>query len=244
MHPILFQIGPLTIYSYGAMLAVAVVACSFLLSRDAAKTGLNREIVYDLVFWVVLGGIIGARVFYICISWEYFSHDLLEMLMINRGGLAWQGGFFGGALAGVWFARRCRLSLRALLDLCAPYIALGQSIGRVGCFLNGCCFGKPWDHGIFFPTHQARLYPTQLYETAGLFLIFVVLKIAGRRSHQPGMVFVLYLWLAAIERFIVEFYRADHDTLWLGLSLFQYIALVVFVIGIVIFVRFRKSSRV
>lgn len=240
MHPILFKIGPFTIYTYGAILALAVLVCSFLLSRDAARKGLPKDTVLDLVFWVVLWGILGARLFYIFIAWDYFSQNPWEMFLINRGGLAWQGGFVGGTLAGIWFARSRKLSVRMLLDLSAPYIALGQAIGRIGCFFNGCCFGKPWDHGIFFPDHDARLYPTQLFESAALLLIFMILKLALRKPHKPGMVFVLYLWLAAIERFVVEFYRADHTLLWPGLSLAQYVSLAIFTVGIVVYFRFRK----
>jgi len=240
MHPILFKIGPLTVYSYGVMLALAVVVCSWLMGRDAAKAGLGRDTAYDFVFWVILWGIIGARIFYIMVAWDYFSGHLLEMAMINKGGLAWQGGLAGGTAAGVWFCRSRKLSVRMFMDLCAPYIALGQSIGRIGCFFNGCCYGKPWAFGIFFPVHEARLYPTQLYETAGLFAIFLLLKAAQRKPHHPGMVFVLYLWLAAIERFVVEFYRDDHDLLWLGLSLAQYVSLAIFIAGIVVFLRLKK----
>jgi len=161
--------------------------------------------------------------------------------MLQKGGLAWQGGFIGGALGGVLFARRMKLPIRSLLDLAAPYIALGQSIGRIGCFLNGCCYGKPVSWGIYFPVHQARLYPTQLFETGGLFIIFLILKKAQVRPHQGGFVFVLYLWLAAIERFIVEFYRADHDLLWLNLSLAQFVALGVFMTGLILMKVFKKS---
>ena len=240
MHPILVQIGPLTIYSYGVMLAVSVVLCTFFLSRDAAQAGINRELVFDLVFWTVLWGIIGARLFYVVIAWSYFAPTPWEIVMLNKGGLAWQGGFAGGTLAGIWFIKKRGLSLRTVMDLIAPYVALGQAIGRVGCFFNGCCFGKPWDHGIFFPVHAARLHPTQLYETAGLFLIFCFLKIAQRKRHTPGMIFVYYIWLAAIERFIVEFYRADHDILWGGVSLPQYVSLLIFAAGIFTYIRFRQ----
>ncbi len=240
MHPILFQIGPFTIYGYGVMLALAVVVCAFLLSRDAARKGISRDAVYDLVFWITAFGLLGARIFYVCIAWDNFAAAPLDIIMIQKGGLAWQGGLAGGALAGVWFARSRKLSLRVLLDLSAPYIALGQAIGRIGCFLNGCCYGKPWDHGIYFPVHGERLHPTQLYETASLFMIFVLLKFAQKKPHHAGMVFVAYLGLAAIERFIVEFYRDDHIVLWLGLSLPQYVALLTFVCGIAVYLRFRK----
>jgi phosphatidylglycerol---prolipoprotein diacylglyceryl transferase len=240
MHPILVQIGPITIYSYGFMLAVAVVTCAFLLSHDAAKQGLKRESVFDLVFWTVLWGIVGARIFYVIIAWEFFAPTPWEILLLNKGGLAWQGGLIAGTLAGIWFTRSHKLSLRKLMDLCAPYVALGQAIGRIGCFLNGCCFGKPWAYGIFFPVHDARLYPTQLYETAGLFLIFIILKYAQKKPHTPGMLFAFYLWLAAIERFIVEFFRADHTILWGGLSLPQYVSMLIFAAGIAVYLKFKK----
>src|SRR5208282_5939882 len=240
MHPILFTIGPVTIYSYGVMLATAVLVCTYLLSLDARRYKISRETAYDLVFWCMLWGIIGARIFYVFIEWSYFSDNLLEIPMLQKGGLAWQGGFLGGALAGVWFARSRKLSLRPLIDLVAPYIALGQSIGRIGCFLNGCCYGKPVSWGIYFPTHHAKLYPTQLFECVALFIIFLILKKAQRGPHQAGFIFIFYLWLAAIERFIVEFYRADHDLLWGGLSLAQFIALGVFAAGLVLMKVFKK----
>jgi len=243
MHPILFTIGPITIYSYGVMLALAVLVCTYFLSVDAKRYQISQETAYDLVFWCMLWGIIGARIFYVFIEWPYFSSNLWEIPMLQKGGLAWQGGFLGGTLAGVWFARRKKLSLKPLLDLAAPYIALGQSIGRIGCFLNGCCYGKPVPWGIYFPTHNARLYPTQLFETAGLFIIFLILKKAQTKPHQAGFIFVFYLWLAAIERFIVEFYRADHDLLWLGLSLTQFVAVGVFVAGIVMAVILRRKPK-
>ena len=243
MHPILFTIGPITIYSYGVMLALAVLVCTYFLSVDGKRYQISQETAYDLVFWCMLWGIVGARIFYVFIEWPYFSSNLWEIPMLQKGGLAWQGGFLGGTLAGIWFARRKKLSLKPLSDLAAPYIALGQSIGRIGCFLNGCCYGKPVPWGIYFPTHNARLYPTQLFETAGLFIIFLILKKAQTKPHQAGFIFVFYLWLAAIERFIVEFYRADHDLLWLGLSLTQFVAVGVFVAGIVMAVILRRKPK-
>src|SRR5262249_22289912 len=134
MHPILFKIGPITIYSYGVMLAIAVLVCTYLLSKDAKRYQISKDTVYDLVFWCMLWGIIGARIFYVFIEWTYFRDNLLEIPMLQKGGLAWQGGFVGGSLAGLWFTRTRKLSLRPLLDWAAPYVALGQSIGRIGCF--------------------------------------------------------------------------------------------------------------
>ncbi len=242
MHPILFSFGPITIYSYGLMLAIAVLVCTYLLSRDAQSYHISSETAYDLVFWCMIGGFLGARIFYIFIEWSYYSANLMEIPLIWQGGLAWQGGFVGGVLAGIWFVRRHKLSLRPVMDLAAPYIALGQSIGRIGCFFKGCCYGKPVAWGPYYPAHQARLYPTQLFECAALFIIFMLLKRAQNKPHQPGFIFVFYLWLAAIERFVVEFYRADHDLLWLNLSLAQYVALGVFVAGLFLMKVFQRPS--
>jgi phosphatidylglycerol:prolipoprotein diacylglycerol transferase len=243
MHPILCQIGPFTIYSYGVMIALAVIVCAWLLSRDAKSYQIPAEIIYDLMFWTVAWGILGARIFYIGLAWEYFSQNPLEIIMLQHGGLAWQGGFIGGTLAGVWFVRSKKLPLRLFLDLVAPYIALGHAIGRMGCFLNGCCYGKAVAWGIYFPVHHAKLHPTQLYETAGLFFIFLMLKYAQTKPHYLGKIFILYLWLSAIERFVVEFYRADHDNLWMGLSLFQYISLGIFMAGLILLGRFNQKAK-
>lgn len=238
------------------MLGVAVLLCAWGFGKDASKKGIPKDAAYDLLFWTVVGGIIGARIFYVILYRDYFSASPLEVLMVNRGGLAWQGGFLGGILAGTVWCKRRGHALRSMLDLAAPYIALGQAVGRLGCFFNGCCYGKPWAHGIFFPVHDARLHPTQLYEAAGLFFIFIVLKMYARRGDpcdrpqegeykiRPyGLIFVAYLWLAAIERFFVEFLRADHDTLWWGLSLFQYIALGIFFAGLAYGLFIHRQRR-
>ena len=240
MHPVLFQIGPFTVYSYGAMLAVAVLVCAWGLGRDAARTGMPKDMAYDLLFWTAVGGIAGARLLYVLLYRDYFAASPLEVLMLSHGGLAWQGGFAGGILAGFIWSRRRALPFRQILDLAAPYVALGQAIGRLGCFFNGCCFGRPWVHGIYFPVHAQRLHPTQLYEAGGLFLIFIVLKLTAAKPRAKGTVFVMYLWLAAIERFSVEFFRADHDELRWGLSFFQYIAIAIFIAGIAVYRKFKK----
>ncbi len=240
MHPILFKIGSITIYSYGVMIALAVLVCAWALSKDAKTYKISSDVIFDLMFWTVAWGMLGARIFYVFLYWDYFKQNLLEIIMIQHGGLAWQGGLVGGLGAGIWFVHRKKLPLRFTLDLVAPYVALGQAIGRIGCFLNGCCYGRPAAWGIYFPVHQAKLIPTQLFEAGGLFLAFLILKYVQTKPHRVGMIFILYLWLGAIERFIVEFFRADHDNLWFGLSLFQYTSLVIFIVGLVLLRRFRK----
>jgi phosphatidylglycerol---prolipoprotein diacylglyceryl transferase len=244
MHPTLFSIGPFTIYSYGVMLAVAIVVCAALMSKDAAKEGIAREVVFDLMFWCVLWGILGARLFYIILNWSYFMTNPMEIPMLQQGGLAWQGGFIGGTIAGIAYVRRRKLPLRKMMDLTAPYIALGQAFGRVGCFFNGCCYGRHADWGIYFPVHDDRLQPTQLYETIMLTIIFFALKSLQKRPHAQGTIFALYFCFAAIERFIVEFFRADHASTWFGLSLFQYISLGIFTTGLILFKVMQRETPV
>ena len=217
------MLTPVTIYSYGLMLAIAVVVCTSMMVRDARRKNIKADFIFDLVFWVIVGGIIGARLFYILLNYHFFLNNPDEIIMIQNGGLAWQGALILGAMAGTSLVKRRKLFLPDVLDLCAPYLALGQSIGRIGCFLNGCCYGKVVDGGIYFPVHSAYLHPTQLYDSAGLFIIFLILKRYQRSSSIPGLVFASYLILASALRFGVEFFRADHEIFFFGFSIFQFV---------------------
>lgn len=225
MVPLLTSV---TIYSYGLMLAIAVVVCTFMLVRDARRKNISADIIFDLVFWVIVGGILGARFFYVLLNHSFFIENPHEIIMIQNGGLAWQGGLIFGAMVGALFIKRKKLSLPGMLDLVAPYLALGQSIGRIGCFLNGCCFGKELAGGIYFPVHDARLHPTQMYLSAGLFIIFLILRRYQKFSGIPGLVFALYLILASSLRFGVEFFRADHEVIFFGFSVYQFVCFGIF----------------
>ncbi|MCB9757163.1 MAG: prolipoprotein diacylglyceryl transferase [Candidatus Omnitrophica bacterium] len=244
MYPTIGHIGPITIYSFGLMLAIAVMLCSFLLSRDAGKVGISQETIFDLVFWVILGGIVGARIFFILLNFSDFAADPKQIIMIANGGLAWQGGLVLGCLAGVFYVRKKNLSLSTMVDLAAPYLALGQAVGRIGCFLNGCCYGRPVAWGIYFPVHGQHLHPTQLYDTGMLVGIFFILKYLQKNSRRRGEIFAAYLVLASVERFINEFFRADHINAVMGLSVFQWVSVAVFILGGYLWWRLYRQSRV
>lgn len=243
MHPTIGHIGPFTVYSFGLLLALAVVLCSYLLSRDTRAAGISQQVVYDFVFWVILGGIAGARFFFVVLNFSDFVSDPKQIIMISNGGLAWQGGLVFGALAGFLFVRKKKLPLGLMADFSAPYLALGQAIGRIGCFLNGCCYGKEVSWGIYFPVHQNRLHPAQVYDSLMLVLIFFFLKIFQKKSRGSGRVFAAYLMLAATARFINEFFRGDHVNTAVGLSIFQLVSLGVFLIGAGLYARLSPRTK-
>ena len=224
MHPVICQIGPFTVYSYGVSLAAAVIVCAFFLKGEAKKNNLNPQVLMDFLFIVVISGIVGGRLFYVFLNLPHFLQNPGEVFMLHHGGLAWQGGFISGALAAIFVIKKNKMPLLSTVDMVAPYIALGQSIGRIGCFFNGCCYGQEVSWGIYFPVHQARLHPTQIYDSLGLFFIFLVLRKFQSVRKKEGEVFVLYLLLAAFLRFFVEFYRADHEIFLFGLSIFQVVS--------------------
>ncbi len=242
MYPIICSIGPIHIYSYGLMLAIAVVVCAFLMSRDAKTMGIDSQVIFDCVFWVILVGLLGARLFYIILNWSFFTENPLEVIMIQRGGLAWQGSLIVGSITGIVFIKRKKLPLLPMLDLAAPYIALGQAIGRVGCFLNGCCYGKASDHGIYFPVHDARLIPTQLYCSLGLVIIFFILKYYRHVEKIPGKIFLAYLILASALRFFIEFLRADHYRTFLGLSVYQWVSVVILTLALGVYFKWPRRT--
>jgi phosphatidylglycerol:prolipoprotein diacylglycerol transferase len=228
MHPVICHLGPFTIYSYGLMFAIAILTSSYLASREAAKAGISAETIYDLTFWVVITGVIGARILYVLLNWDYFVSVPQDIIMLQKGGLAWQGGLVCGGAIGLYYLMKKKLPFWKLLDLIAPFIALGHAIGRIGCFLNGCCYGKAASWGLYYPVWHERMQPTQIYMVLGQLAIFTVLRYYQPKARRVGQVFVLYLVLSSIERFLIEFVRADHALYW-GLSISQFVCLAIFV---------------
>ncbi|MFC1510722.1 prolipoprotein diacylglyceryl transferase [Candidatus Omnitrophota bacterium] len=240
MYPLICQIGRFSIYSYGLMLAIAVLVCGALFARDAEPLGVSRDCAFDFVFWVVFSGILGARVFFVLLNAAYFLKHPVEMVMVQQGGLSWQGGLIGGSMVALIYVKIKKLPLLKMLDVAAPYVALGQAIGRIGCLLNGCCYGRPVAWGMYFPVHQDRLHPTQIYMTCGLLVLFFVLKKVKKALPLDGQSFVCYLFGASFLRFFIEYFRADHGQTYLGLSVFQIVCLML--MGSALYVLSRLKS--
>ncbi|MBW2057756.1 MAG: prolipoprotein diacylglyceryl transferase [Deltaproteobacteria bacterium] len=221
MHPVLITIGPVQIRFYGLMYVLAIVVGYFLLKSEVRRKGmgLSPDDVMNLIFWVVLGGLLGARIYYVAFNWEYYWPDWKEIPAIWHGGLAIHGGILGGLVAGLFYTRRKGLSFLRTADAVAPCLILGQAFGRFGNFMNGDAHGvptkMPW--GIVFPPGSIAgdqfphlpLHPTMLYEMAINLAIFFFLWQIRKRPAKDGFIICLYLIFYSVGRFVVSFYRAD-----------------------------------
>jgi len=243
MNPQICKIGPFTIYSYGLMLVVAFFVSCALASRQAKKENINPDTVMNMAFLAFVTGIVGARLFYVIENLHYYSKHPVEIVMLQHGGLSWFGGLIlGGALSLVYLKYK-RLPIFKMMDLIAPFVALAQSIGRIGCLLNGCCFGKVSEHGIYFPAQELVLIPTQLYSSLLLILIFIILRFLQDKPHKVGSIFFSYLLLYSLKRFFVEFWRADNEIILMGLTLFQILSAIMFCISIFVLFSISKSKK-
>lgn len=217
MHPILIKIGPLTIYSYGFFLAVGFMLGIFYATRQARREGIDPQKISDLAFYIIIAALVGARLLFIITEPHDFLENPLEVFKIWKGGLVFYGGFMAALVAGIWYVKRNKMPIWKTADIIAPSIALGQSLGRIGCFSAGCCYGReadvPWAVTFTDPNSLARLgvplHPTQLYEAALDFGIFLFLISFKKRKTFDGQLIWLYTLLYAIVRFIVELFRGD-----------------------------------
>ena len=217
MHPILVKIGSLKVYSYGVFVAVGFLAAIRVAGQEIDRKGFDREIFYDLAFWLVVAAILGARLFHVLVYWPYYAANPSEIYRIWNGGLVFYGGLLAALAAGLVFVRRRGLPFLSLADAAALGIPLGLAFGRIGCTLAGCCYGKPtavpW--GIVFsdpaslaPLH-VPLHPTQVYESLAGFAIFGILAATRDRFVTPGMRFWTMLILYGAARSFLEIFRDD-----------------------------------
>jgi phosphatidylglycerol---prolipoprotein diacylglyceryl transferase len=243
MLPEICHLGKFTVYSYGLMLVAAFFISTYLCLLQATKEKQNSELIFNLFFYVFIFGIIGSRLFYILLNAAFYLRYPLEIIMLQHGGMAWFGGLFFGSTTAIIFVKRHKLDLLKTLDLIVPFIALGQAIGRIGCLLNGCCFGRESEFGIYFQVFDKVLVPTQLYSSLLLLVIFIVLRLKQDGKHQPGAILRGYLFLYSLKRFAIEFLRNDSPRIFLGLTLFQILCLVVFCVSLFLTPKIFAAKR-
>lgn len=251
MYPVLFNIGPIRVFTYGFLLAVAFLCSMYMVGQEAQRRGLNPKRFYDLSFYGIVAAIVGSRILHVILEWDYFAANPQEIFALWKGGLAFQGGLLFGLVTIIYLLYRYRLPLWATVDTMAVAVPLGQFIGRLGCFMAGCCYGTecslPWAVTFTHPETLARpgvpLHPTQLYESFLSLGVFLFLLWLRHRQRFPGQILGTYLFLAGTVRFIVEFWRGDERgpiLLW-GMASTQVIALAL-ALGAGIFLYWRSRA--
>ena len=243
MYPILFKFEFITMYSYGAMVALAFLAGISLAIYLLQREGLFNNRSLDLAIVVMVASIVGARIFYVIEFFDFFRAHPWEILMVWNGGLVFYGGLTFAVLGAVVYIKTQRLPLWQYLDCMAPPTVLGYAIGRVGCFLNGCCYGGeanvPW--AVHFPQVTGLHHPTQLYASTAALAAFAILLFILRRKKYDGQVFGLTLLYYCAYRFAIEFVRVNPRYLF-GLSAAQWISILGMVVAAVILLALRKKK--
>jgi len=267
MWQVLFTIpvlGGIKVFGYGTMLFVAFIASINLAAWRARREGLDPEVVYDLSAWVFVGGLIGARLFYVIQYWGDRIHTIGDIFRIWEGGIVLYGSIIGGTTAFFLYRVVRPFPLLPLLDVIAPSLALGIAIGRVGCFLNGCCYGDrcdqlPW--GVSFPRlsppwleqvaggliprdalWSLPVHPTQLYSAIDGLVLLILLSAYYPLRRRAGEVMALLMVTYPVTRFLVEYLRNDEGIFWFGLTISQNISAILLLVGILFWTWLGRSK--
>ena len=257
MHPILFELGPITIYTYGVLLAAAYLLGLWMAARRARQAGLDGNKILDLGIWVIIAALIGAKALLFVVDFRHFTSSWQEFTTLLRSGGVFYGGLIAAVVVCIYQLRKHKLPLWTSGDLFAPGIALGYMVGRLGCLMAGCCYGKPTDvaWAITFTDPAANinvgtplnvpLHPTQLYESGAGLLILVVLLVLERRGRQfPGRTFWSFVLLYSVSRFIIEFFRGDDRGFVMNmLSTSQFISVVLAPLSIAMLWYLSRPSQ-
>jgi phosphatidylglycerol:prolipoprotein diacylglycerol transferase len=217
MYPVLYQSSLLTVTSYGLMLVLSFIAGTFLAQARAARAGVEAQQILRLGLLILLAAVAGSRALYVGEHPSFYAANPSQALRLGDGGLSMYGGLFLAIAVSAWYARAIGEPFATLADICAPSIALGEGLTRIGCFFNGCCFGTPCHlpSGVVFPRHSLAgqvfpdmlIHPTQLYSSLYSLLIFGTLLAVERKRRAPGFTIGVFLLLHATARFLVEFLR-------------------------------------
>jgi phosphatidylglycerol---prolipoprotein diacylglyceryl transferase len=249
MFPRLLEIGPLTVYSYGVLLAAAYLLALYFSVRRARAMGLDGDRVLDLGIYIIISALVGAKLLLLVVDFDYFRRQPAELWTLARSGGVFYGGLVLAFFVGLWYVRKHRLPIWPIADAIAPGIALGHVVGRFGCLLAGCCYGtptsRPW--GVTFtdafaasnvgtPLHVA-LHPTQLYDGGAELLILLFLLFSEKWwRKRAGWTFWIYILLYGISRYVVEMFRGDPRGMTMGVSTSQFISIVLVPLAVVMLV--------
>lgn len=252
MYPILFSLGPITIYSFGAFMALAALAAAWVVHAEFKRRGYNPELASSFVFAAAIGGLVGARLLFIIEDWNNFLAAPMNYIFTGAG-FTWYGGFIGGALAVSWVAKKNKIPWLIAADIAAPALAIAYGVGRLGCHFAGdgdwgaltdVAWGVAYtdaiigwvdpNTGIPYPP-GARVHPTPIYEFIGSVIVFGILWSLRTKDYAPGTTAWLYLILSGFARFLVEFWRIN-PSLALGLSEAQLFSGALMAIGLILLI--------
>ena len=255
IDPVAISIGPIKIYWYGIIIALAMLIGISLATKEAQKLGLEEDTMVDMALWAIPIGFIGARLYYVLFKWDYYIQNPSEIIAIWNGGIAIYGGLIAGGLAVYWFARRKKMTLTLLLDILAPSVLLAQSIGRWGNFINqeahGGAVSRQFLETLYLPEfiieqmniNGTYYYPTFLYESLWSLLGFILLIILRNQKGllRRGEVALSYVIWYSFGRFFIEGMRTD--SLWIGdiMRVSQMLSLVLFISAIILLVYRRRD---
>jgi phosphatidylglycerol:prolipoprotein diacylglycerol transferase len=257
MHRTLFDLGPVSIHMYGVMLAIAFWLGIELSARAARESNLDETRVIDLGIVILISSVVGSRLLYVLSHLGEYQDDKLGVFRVWEGGLVFYGGLAAGVLFGIGYLVRKRMPILRVVDIVAPQIALGIAIARIGCFLNGCCFGSPSDlpWACRFPADSQAgwvmagqaIHPTQIYASIANFILFLVLRRLLRAGYRSGTVFSWFLILYGCWRYAIDFLRHYEEQMQLNIlgghyTYSQIVSVIIVVIGLVLLARLRKRD--
>ena len=256
MHPVLFEIAGWPVYSYGVLLAAAYLAGLQLAVVRARNAGLDGAKVMDFGIYLIIAALVGAKLMLVVVDFSYYRANPREILSLARAGGVFYGGLIAALVVGLLLVKRYKLPVWKTADLIAPGIALGHVIGRIGCLLAGCCYGRPTSVPWAITFHNplaglnvgtpldVPLHPTQLYD-AGTELIILIGLLATEKKGKPfaGRTFWLYMLLYAITRYIVEIYRGDDRGMFFStFSTSQLVSIAIVPVSLFMLWRLRKTA--
>ena len=255
MYPELFSIGPVTVYTYGVLLAASYLLGLRLAMARAKRRGLDANRVLDLGIYIIIAALVGAKLLLLVVDFDQFRRSPAELLTLARSGGVFYGGLILAVTVAFWYIWKHRLPFWTTCDVFAPGIALGHVTGRLGCLAAGCCYGRqtdvPWAITFTNPLAASNvgtplglpLHPTQLYEAGAALLILIFLLTTERKGRYfPGRTFWSYMFLYAVSRFVIEFYRGDPRGMVMGMSTSQFISLLLAPLSVAMLVWLARAG--
>ena len=253
MDPVIFSIGSFSLRWYGVMAALGFMLALGLMLLNRRHARLSKDQVTNTVMLAMLAGVLGARIFYVCLNWSFYRQHPAMIVRVDQGGLVFYGGFILAAIALIYYIRKiCRKDFVRVLDITAPALAAAHALGRIGCFFNGCCYGKPaqlfWAYSYAPGTEPFKrygtlpLHPVQIYEALLNIVLAAVLFYLVRQGRR-GMAMSAYILAYGVLRFIDEFFRGDHVELVRGFTPAQVIGFGMIPLGIGLLIYFYRTAQ-